>query len=412
MTDKRPIKLDKTGITFALAGRKGGISKTSNTLGIGYALSRLGYKCLLVDCDPQSSLSQTVGVNPNATMDIPSLAIGKLAKRSKKARKDISNDYWIDDLNGAPTDEEQLESDVHGLHDLLAKAYNRDIISEEDINSAITTPVFTVSENNKNGEIIQKTYKYGFDIIASSDDLTDDELVFSLDQDPHKKAIKGLLLTIVLNEVRRYHPEYDFIICDTGPSLGIFTVNAIAAAKDGVIVSSNVDDQALWSLQRFKFNVRQIKHVFKDHLGILGVVIGNCDERSQMFPIIADKIQNTLHLYRFKTTITRSANAQKATAAQLLLPQIDERALQEYTDLSLEIINSYLSSKKHNQEWNKKLEKEIKKRRKENPESLIGMNDDEINEYLKSNIEQDYTDGNLWKFPMASDQDQKTQEDE
>jgi chromosome partitioning protein len=47
---------------FAIAQHKGGTGKTTSTINIGAALAQQGYKVLLVDLDPQSNLSQSLGI--------------------------------------------------------------------------------------------------------------------------------------------------------------------------------------------------------------------------------------------------------------------------------------------------------------------------------------------------------------
>lgn len=47
--------------TIAIANQKGGVGKTTTTLSLGVALSRLGNKVLLVDTDPQSDLTTSMG---------------------------------------------------------------------------------------------------------------------------------------------------------------------------------------------------------------------------------------------------------------------------------------------------------------------------------------------------------------
>ena len=50
------------GKTIAMVNQKGGVGKTTSTVNLGVGLAKQGYKVLLVDSDPQGSLTISMGI--------------------------------------------------------------------------------------------------------------------------------------------------------------------------------------------------------------------------------------------------------------------------------------------------------------------------------------------------------------
>lgn len=87
--------------TIAFFNAKGGVGKSTSCINVGAALSRCGLKCLLVDIDPQGSLSQSAGFDELSDGDITTYEVlnGEDINRAIKTKH--SKDFYYDVL---PTD--------------------------------------------------------------------------------------------------------------------------------------------------------------------------------------------------------------------------------------------------------------------------------------------------------------------
>lgn len=105
--------------------------------------------------------------------------------------------------------------------------------------------------------------------------------------------------------------EYDFIIIDCPPSLGLLTLNAMNAA-DGVIIPIQCEYYALEGLGQLMNTITLVrKHMNKD-LQIEGVVLTMYDSRTNLSEQVAEEVRNYFQKYVYKTVIPRNVRLSEA----------------------------------------------------------------------------------------------------
>lgn len=347
---------------FATASMKGGIGKTIVSLSLAYvAANEFNEKVLLIDMDPQSSSSIILGVTPNnydkrtPFDDIP-------AAMKRLEGQDFS--YEIDELDEAPnfeSDEYREELSVNGIHTILDRLLDREPLTKEFVDSCIHHPTYsmleTVKDGNKivkdkNGNVLRERnhYYFGFDIIPATEALSDLQIFLNKDT-VLNKGTGGRHLDLLLQYIERVY-DYDTVIIDCPPSLDMLTVNAIYAAKGGVVIPVSQDKQSLFSLVRIKRNIREIKHYAKNHNGVLGIVLTIFNSKRTVDNYIAKTVGKDLQLKVFNTKITETADAKKALLSGLILPQINSRNYQENVELYKEVLERYEYLEKRREEMN------------------------------------------------------------
>lgn len=232
----------KKGTVTAVVNQKGGTGKTTTCENLGIGLAMEGKKVLLVDTDPQASLTISLG-------------------------------YPVPDRI-SPT-----------LSDLMKK-----IVSDQPIES---------------GEGILH-HSEGVDLVPANIELAGMEV--SLVNVMSRESV----LKQYLDSVKK---EYDFILLDCMPSLGMLTINALAAA-DNVIIPVQAQYLPAKGLEQLLQTVNKVKRQINPKLRIEGILLTMVDGRTNYAKDISALIRENYggKLKVYQTDIPRSVRAEEISA--------------------------------------------------------------------------------------------------
>ena len=222
---------------LTVANQKGGVGKTTTTINLGAALVETGRRVLLVDFDPQGSLSVGLGVNP---------------------------------------------------HTLSTSVYN--LLMERDIDVH---------------QVISPTVVDGLDLLPSNIDLSAAEVQLV------SEVAREQTLRRVLAKVRH---DYDVILIDCAPSLGLLTVNALTAS-DKVIMPLECEFFALRGIALLTDTIGKVQDRLNPELEILGILGTMYDARTLHSREVLERVVDAFGEVVFHTVIRRTIKFPETTVA-------------------------------------------------------------------------------------------------
>ncbi len=171
----------------------------------------------------------------------------------------------------------------------------------------------------------------GLDIVPSNIDLVGAE-VEMLDKKDREKIVAKML-----EPMRK---EYDYILIDCSPSLGLITVNALTAA-DSIIIPVQCEYFALEGISKLLNTIKIIKSKLNPALEIEGFLLTMYDSRLRLANQIYDEVKRHFQELVFKTVIQRNVKLSEAPSHGLpaILYDADAIGVKNHLALAKEIID-------------------------------------------------------------------------
>ncbi|MBX3192626.1 MAG: ParA family protein [Labilithrix sp.] len=177
-------------------------------------------------------------------------------------------------------------------------------------------------------DVIVETDVRGLAVAPATQDLVAAEL--ELVDDP-KRALKlkeGLAPVLA---------RFDHVFIDCPPSLGLLTVNALAAA-DAVLVPLQCEYYALEGLTHLMATIDRVKNGMNPDLEVEGVVLTMFDPRNNLAHQVADEVKK--HFFVFESVIPRNVRLSEAPShgKPAILYDVSSKGAQGYLALARELL--------------------------------------------------------------------------
>lgn len=187
-------------------------------------------------------------------------------------------------------------------------------------------------------KVIIPTRVEGLDIIPSHIDLAGADL--ELLEQPNRELILRNILTPVID-------QYDYIIIDCSPSLGLITVNSLVAAHS-IIIPVQCEYFALEGITKLLNTIKIVRSRLNKELEIEGFLMTMYDSRTRLNNQIYEEVKTHFKELVFDTVIQRNVKLGEAPSHGLpaLLYDSESRGAINHLQLAQEIASRYKSTKK------------------------------------------------------------------
>jgi chromosome partitioning protein len=159
-----------------------------------------------------------------------------------------------------------------------------------------------IAGQHKAKELIEKTNHDGLDILIANQNLAGASVELVSELNRERKLHQALL------EVRN---DYDYILIDNPPSLGLLTINGLVAA-DSILIPVQAEYFALEGLSQLMQTVGMIKESIKPELTIAGAVITMFDPRTKLSRAVLEELYRHFPEKIYRSVIPRTVRLAEA----------------------------------------------------------------------------------------------------
>lgn len=179
-------------------------------------------------------------------------------------------------------------------------------------------------------DAIVKTASPNVDIIPANIDLVAIEIEL-VDKKDREYMLKKALVNIT--------DDYDYILIDCAPSLGLITLNSLVAA-DSVIVPIQCEYFALEGLGKLLNTIKSIQNIHNTELDIEGLLLTMFDSRLRLSNQVVDEVRKHFHSMVFETIIRRNIRLGEAPSygESIIAYDATSKGAINYLNLAQELI--------------------------------------------------------------------------
>lgn len=156
---------------------------------------------------------------------------------------------------------------------------------------------------------------------ATFADVLYPHVAYKLDVIPANPALAGAEVELVNAIGREYRLQrglagingrYDYVLIDCPPSLGLLTVNALTAARDGVLIPVQCEYLALEGLTQLTQTVDLVKKYLNPQLAIRGLIMTMYDSRTNLSRQVVEEVRTHFPGKVFRTIVPRNVRLSEA----------------------------------------------------------------------------------------------------